>query len=122
MMIGLLVRRGFYSSDDLQVFTRGQKGGIYWFTNGWNLRGMVAWLPSALIALATINIPGQFVGWLGNLAGGVDVSLVVALVLPALVYPLMLILFPEPRAVFGPRGPFLVPASETKTAAIELES
>ena len=122
MMIGLLVRRGYYSSDDLQVFTRGQKGGIYWFTNGWNLRGMVAWVPSALIALATINIPGQFVGWLGNLAGGVDISLVVALVLPAIVYPLMLIFFPEPRAVFGPDGPFLVPASPAKTAPIELES
>ncbi len=38
MIIGLLVRRGFYCPDDLQVFTRGEKGGRYWFTHGWNWR------------------------------------------------------------------------------------
>lgn len=121
MVIGLFTRRGHYRPDDLQVFTRRQKGGVYWFYKGWNLRGMLAWLPAALIALATVNIPGQFVGWWGELAGGVDISLIVALLLPAVVYPLLLWLFPEPRAVFGAEGPRGVPCADVATAPIEAE-
>jgi purine-cytosine permease-like protein len=121
MVIGLFTRRGHYLPDDLQVFTRRQKGGAYWFYKGWNLRGMVAWLPSALIALSTVNIPGQFVGWFGELAGGVDISLLVALALPAVVYPVLLWCFPEPRGVFGPQGPQGVPCAQIPTAPIEAE-
>lgn len=121
MVIGLFTRRGHYRSDDLQVFSRRQKGGAYWFYKGWNPRGMLAWVPSSLIALGTVNIPDQFVGWFGNLAGGVDISLLVALALPALLYPLLLWLFPEPRAVFGPQGPRGVPSRDTATAPIEAE-
>ncbi|GAA4498244.1 purine-cytosine permease family protein [Pseudaeromonas paramecii] len=101
MTLGYLHRRGFYSQDDLQRFNRGQEGGIYWFYKGWNLRGMLAWIPSALVALLTVNIPGQFVGPWGELAGGLDISLLVALLLPAVIYPLLLKLSPEPAAVFG---------------------
>ena len=78
MLIGLLTRRGFYRPDDLQVFTRGQRGGAYWFEHGWNWRGMGAWIPSAAAGLAFVNLPGQFVGPLGELAGGIDLSLPVA--------------------------------------------
>ncbi|MCO6705048.1 cytosine permease, partial [Streptomyces sp. CHB9.2] len=34
MILGLVVRRGFYCPDDLQVFTRGEQGGRYWFHHG----------------------------------------------------------------------------------------
>ena len=40
MMIGWFVRRGWYDSDALQVFNRRQRGGRYWFTHGWNWRGL----------------------------------------------------------------------------------
>ena len=102
MALGYLHRRGFYSPEDLQRFNRGQEGGRYWFYRGWNLRGMLAWIPSALVALLTVNIPGQWVGPWGELAGGLDLSLPVALLLPALIYPLLLKIWPEPAAVFGP--------------------
>jgi len=36
MALGYLTRRGFYKADDLQVFTRGQQGGAYWFHHSWN--------------------------------------------------------------------------------------
>ncbi|MEY4416452.1 MAG: hypothetical protein RIQ53_3745 [Pseudomonadota bacterium] len=121
MLIGFLTRRGHYQADDLQVFTRRQKGGAYWFHGGWNLRGMAAWLPSAAIALATVNIPGQFVGWAGEWAGGIDLSLPVALLLPALIYPALLWAWPEPRAVYGPAGPRGVPCSAAPIAPIEAE-
>lgn len=104
MILGLLVRRGFYCPDDLQVFTRGERGGRYWFHHGWNWRGMGAWIPSALLGLAFVNLPGQFVGPLGELAGGIDLSLPLSLGSAALLYLALLLLFPEPAAVYGPGG------------------
>ncbi len=104
MLIGLLVRRGWYCPDDLQVFTRGEQGGRYWFHHGWNWRGLGAWIPSALVGLCFVNLPGQFVGPLGNLAGGIDISLPVTLGLAAVVYLVLLKLVPEPAAVYGPNG------------------
>jgi purine-cytosine permease-like protein len=104
MMIGYVVRRGFYIPDAMQIFNRGQTGGPYWFMGGWNVAGMSAWIVSSVIALLAVNIPDHFVGWLGNLAGGLDVSLLAALVLPMLLYPVSLKVFPEPRAIYGPEG------------------
>ncbi|QKZ03465.1 MULTISPECIES: purine-cytosine permease family protein [Pseudomonas] len=104
MLIGLLMRRGWYCPDDLQVFTRGEQGGRYWFHHGWNWRGLGAWIPSALVGLCFVNLPGQFVGPLGNLAGGIDISLPVTLALAAVVYLVLLKLVPEPAAVYGPNG------------------
>jgi purine-cytosine permease-like protein len=118
MMIGYVVRRGFYMPQAMQVFNRGQTGGAYWFTGGWNVAGMSAWIISSAIALMMVNIPGHTVGWLGNLAGGVDLSLLAALVLPAFLYPLCLWLFPEPRAVYGPAGPRFVRAIDRPIAPI----
>lgn len=118
MMLGYVQRRGFYLSDAMQVFNRGQTGGPYWFYRGWNLAGMSAWIVSSLVALLTVNIPGHFVGWLGNVAGGIDASLVVALILPALLYPVCLSLFHEPRAVYGTSGPRLIPAYDLPVAPI----
>jgi purine-cytosine permease-like protein len=118
MMIGYVVRRGYYLPEAMQVFNRGQTGGPYWFTGGWNIAGMSAWVISSALALMLVNIPGHFVGWLGNSVGGVDCSLLAALVLPALLFPLCLLLFPEPRAIYGPDGPRCVRAMDTPIAPI----
>ncbi|MDP3844845.1 MAG: cytosine permease [Pseudomonas sp.] len=117
MILGLIIRRGFYCPDDLQVFTRGETGGRYWFHHGWNWRGMGAWVPSAVIGLCFVNLPGQFVGPLGDLAGGIDISLPVTLGLAALLYLLLLKLFPEPAEVYGPLGPRWLSANP-RTAAM----
>jgi purine-cytosine permease-like protein len=118
MMMGYVVRRGFYIPDAMQIFNRGQTGGPYWFVHGWNLAGMFAWIPSSVIALLAVNIPGHFVGPLGNLAGGLDVSLLAALVLPALLYPLCLKVFPEPRAIYGTHGSRLIATADIPIAPI----
>jgi purine-cytosine permease-like protein len=118
MIVGYATRRGYYLPEAMQVFNRGQIGGPYWFARGWNVAGMSAWLVSAALALLAVNIPGHFVGWLGSLAGGVDLSLLVAIVLPALLYPALLYVFPDPRAVFGPRGPRGVPAADAPIAPV----
>jgi hypothetical protein len=74
---------------------------------------MAAWLVSAAVGLSLVNMPGQFQGPLGNLAGGVDISLPASLVLAAVLYLGLLWIFPEPRAVFPAAGPRWVPAANT---------
>jgi purine-cytosine permease-like protein len=118
MIIGYFVRRGYYLPEAMQVFNRGQEGGPYWFWGGWNLAAVLTWLLSSALALLMVNMPGHFVGPLGNIAGGVDISLLAALCLPALLYPGLLYLFPEPRAVFGPWGPRGVRAAEIPVAPV----
>ncbi|PRX98198.1 cytosine permease [Paraburkholderia sp. BL25I1N1] len=104
MIIGFVTRRGFYLSDDLQVFNRGGRGGHYWFSHGWNWRAMGAWIPSAAISLCFVNLPDQFVGPLGQLAGGLDISMPVSLTLAAALYIALSQCFPEPDGVYGPQG------------------
>jgi purine-cytosine permease-like protein len=118
MTIGLVTRRGWYSSDDLQVFNRRQRGGIYWYTRGVNFRAMAAWIPAAVVGVLFVNIPDQFEGALRNTFGGslegIDVSLVVVIVLAAALYLVLELLFPEPRAVYGPEGPRLLRATDSR--------
>jgi purine-cytosine permease-like protein len=121
MMVGYVTRRGWYDSDSLQVFNRRQLGGRYWFNRGWNWRAMGVWIAAAVLGLMFVNIPGQFVGALGNLAGGVDLSIPVSIGLAAVLYPLVLRLFPEPADAFGPAGPRFVPAGPAKNVPITVE-
>jgi purine-cytosine permease-like protein len=114
MMIGFAVRRGYYLPRDLQTFNRGEVGGAYRFTHGVNWRPVVAWLAAAGLGLQFAYFPPVIVGPLSSaVAGGIDVSLPVAIVVAAVVYLAALFLFPEPRYVFGPRGPWLVPCDES---------
>ena len=62
-----------------------------------------------LLSIGFVNIPGQFVGPLGNLANGIDLSIPVGLGLAAVLYPALLWAFPEPADAFGPDGPRAVP-------------
>lgn len=118
LVLGFATRRGWYDPEALQVFNRRQRGGRYWFDRGWNWRGLGAWLVSASVGLCFVNVPGQLVGPLGDLLGGVDISLPLSLVLSALLYLSLLRLFPEPRAVFGPAGPRWVPARDAEVPPI----
>lgn len=105
MIIGYLTRRGWYEIDSLLVFSRRQQGGKYWFAHGWNLNATISWVLGAAIAILFVNLPGQFVGPFANAAGGVDISLLVALVVPSILYWGLLAINPEPDYVFGPEGP-----------------
>jgi purine-cytosine permease-like protein len=119
MTIGYLVRRGHYEERDLQVFNQGRVGGRYWFRNGINWRGMVAWIPSAVIGLLFANYPPLIQGPFRNVAGGVDLSLLVAIGTAAVVYVVLLFAFPEPRYVFGPDGPRWVRCADLPIPEIE---
>ncbi|QZY51343.1 purine-cytosine permease family protein [Leucobacter tenebrionis] len=109
MLIGYLTRRGWYDVDSLLVFSRRQVGGKYWFQHGWNVNAVASWLIGAVLAVSFVNLPGQFVGPLGNTVGGIDVSLLVALTIPALLFWILLRVNPDPDYVFGPEGARGVP-------------
>jgi purine-cytosine permease-like protein len=119
MTIGYVVRRGYYSEVDLQVFNQGRTGGLYWFSDGVNWRGMVAWIPAAVAGLLFANYPPLIEGPFRNVADGIDLSVLVAIGLAAVVYVAMLFAFPEPAYVFGPDGPRWVPSSAASPADIE---
>lgn len=118
MMIGYVVRRGWYDSDSLQVFNRRQHGGRYWFSHGANWRALVSWLTAATLGILFVNVPGQFVGPLGDLADGVDLSIPLALGVAALLYPALLFAFPEPREAYGPDGARFVPTKDSAPTPI----
>ncbi|CAM5697376.1 Nitrate reductase OS=Streptomyces antimycoticus OX=68175 GN=SSPO_091470 PE=3 SV=1 [Streptomyces antimycoticus] len=83
---------------------------------------MGAWLTAAVLALMFVNVPGQFVGPLGDLADGADISLPVGLATASILYLTMLWIFPEPREVYGPQGPRLVRASDASVPPITTEA
>ncbi|MFD0522384.1 cytosine permease [Paractinoplanes durhamensis] len=112
MTIGYVVRRGYYRAADLQVFNQGRVGGAYWFLGGVNWRGMAAWIPSAILGLLFANYPPLIEGPFRNVAGGVDISLLVSIGTAAVAYAILLFAFPEPRYVFGPEGPLGVPSAD----------
>jgi purine-cytosine permease-like protein len=118
MAIGYFVRRGHYEVRDLQVFNEGKKGGRYWFSNGVNWRGMVAWVVSAVLGLQFAYYPPVIEGMWNGVAGGVDLSLIVAIGSAAILYLGALIIFPEPDYVYGPKGPRLVPSRKTAVPEI----
>jgi len=119
MTISFVVRRGYYSPSDVQVFNQGKVGGRYWYTSGVNWRGMVAWIPAAVFGLLFANYPPLIVGPLHNAAGGVDISLPVTIGSAAVLYLALLFAVPEPRYVFGPDGPRFVPSTPTEPPAIQ---
>jgi purine-cytosine permease-like protein len=108
MAIGFFVRRGHYETADLQVFNERKKGGRYWFQSGINWRGMVAWIVAAGLGLQFAYFPPVIEGVLSGVAGGIDLSLIVAIGTAAILYIGALLIFPEPSYVYGPKGPRLV--------------
>jgi purine-cytosine permease-like protein len=118
MTLGYATRRGYYATEDLQVFNQGKIGGKYWFSGGINWRGMVAWLGGAGVGLMFAYYPPVIVGPWNGLAGGIDLSLVSGILTAAVLYLGALFLFPEPDYVFGPKGPWLVPSKPSPVPAI----
>jgi purine-cytosine permease-like protein len=110
MAFGYVVRRGFYRPDDLQVFNRGQRGGRYWFSGGVNWRAMTAWIVATVVGLCFANVPPLLTGPFADVAGGVDISLLVTLGVAAVLYVGLLVAVPEPAYVFPAEGPRLVPS------------
>jgi purine-cytosine permease-like protein len=95
--INFLRTGGHYDADDLQVFNRGETGGRYWYSGGWNRAAALAWAVGSVVGLLTIQTQ-LFSGPLSGVAGGVDISLLAAAVVAALIY----LPFSAPRGATAP--------------------
>lgn len=101
MVIGHFRRRAYYDVEDLQVFNRRLRGGIYWFWRGLNLRGLIVWVIAAGAGLLCSS-NSWYVGPGTKLLGGADLSFIAAGAVAGILYPLVLRTFPEPAEVMGP--------------------
>jgi purine-cytosine permease-like protein len=84
LAIGALRTRG-YDPVDLQAFAEGRRGGRYWFTAGWNVPAVAAWVAGATFGVLTVNTE-LYVGPLADIAGGVDLSTVGSAAIAGLIY------------------------------------
>ena len=78
-------RRGAYDPVDLQAFAHGRRGGQYWFTGGWNIPAVLAWVVGGGFGLLAVNTT-LYVGPLADIAGGVDMSTIGSAALAAVIY------------------------------------
>jgi purine-cytosine permease-like protein len=104
VLVGHFSRHGYYDPDDLQVFNRRERGGIYWYTGGFNLRAVTAWTVGSIVGLLFLNT-SLYVGPWSNLANGIDLSWISSLLVGAVIYAVSMRLIPEPDAVSGPHAP-----------------
>jgi purine-cytosine permease-like protein len=100
VLVGHYKRRGYYNVHDLQVFNRRETGGVYWYTGGWNLRALIAFIVSSLFGALALQC-NFYTGPLSNVADGVDLSWISALVIGGALYYVLLMFAPEHAGVHG---------------------
>jgi purine-cytosine permease-like protein len=108
-LVGFALSRGRYNAQDLQVFNERRRGGVYWFTGGWNARAVIAWVLGSAVGVLCSSTT-IYTGPLAGVASGVDLSFIAGMVTAALAYLAIRALFPESR-----RAPGVVTAVATAT-------
>ena len=76
------LRRNRYDGRALEAAST---DGQYWYSNGYNVAGIVAFVVGFAAALLTVGTT-FYVGPINNLLGGLDISFEVGLLLPATIY------------------------------------
>ncbi|MFF7446984.1 MULTISPECIES: cytosine permease [unclassified Streptomyces] len=87
-LIGFARCRGVYDAEALQVFNRRARGGVYWFSGGWNIPATAAWAVGATVGLLAVSLPsyeGPLVAW----TGGVDCSFLLSGLVGGVTYLLL---------------------------------
>jgi purine-cytosine permease-like protein len=104
VVIGHFHRKAYYNVEDLQVFNRGERGGIYWFSHGWNWRSMIVWIIAVCAGLFFSANP-WFVGTGATWVGGLDIGFAVAGIVTGILYPIVLRVWREPASVYASDDP-----------------
>jgi len=93
-MVGMWLRKGKVSADDLHAFAIPGGRGPYWFTGGVNYRAVGALVAGIVVGLS-FSSNGLFTGPLASSAGGVDLSFISAGVTGGVLYYVLERIFPE---------------------------
>lgn len=97
---GHLRRRGYYNVQDLQVFNRRQKGGIYWFSHGWNPPTVTLWILASIIGML-FSVNDSYTGPFSFLTGGIDGGLVASGIVAAIGVPFIQHFWPDAQELYG---------------------
>jgi len=84
-LTGYIKAKGVISKSDLQVFNQGKQGGKYWFTAGWNLNAVTAWLLGTTVGFLGVSTE-EYQGVLSVNLSSIDVSLPASAIISVLVY------------------------------------
>lgn len=90
----LVARRRRYDPVALQQYGLGVRGGRYWFARGWNLRAVIPFALGSIVGLLTVSNE-LYAAPLVDIAGGVDVSLPLSVLVAGAAYLIALRLWPE---------------------------
>jgi purine-cytosine permease-like protein len=94
MTIGHLVRHGRYVPMDLHAYADRATTGVYWFTDGFNLRAFVAW--TVAVAVGTLFTSTSIItGPLTGHVSGIDLSFISAALVGGVLYYALVKIFPE---------------------------
>ena len=94
-LLGYVLTRGRYYAQDLQVFNLEPRvtAGAYWFTRGWNVAAMSAWVVATVIGMLFVNTT-LYIGPWANTLGGIDLSFISAAVIGGVLYLVLTRLIP----------------------------
>jgi purine-cytosine permease-like protein len=93
-LVGMWLRKGRVSPDDLHAFAIPGARGPYWFTWGVNFRAVTALVVAAIVG-CLFSENALFTGPLASAAGGVDLSFISAGLTGGILYFIFVKLFPE---------------------------
>ncbi len=119
VVYGHVKRRGYYDVDDLQVFNRRLRGGIYWYKGGLNPPTLTLWCIAAVVGML-FSVNDAYTGPLAPMIGGIDGGLVASGLLALIGCPIIHRLWPDHAEVYGPqRIPGHSPSTREVRAALE---
>ncbi|MFI6571465.1 purine-cytosine permease family protein [Nocardia fluminea] len=98
-----------YDQHDLQAYAQRRRGGRYWFTGGWHIPALLAWLVGSGFGLLTVNTT-LYRGPLADLGAGIDLSVVGSALVAAAVYGGVMALSRSRIIVGDPAEPTVVTA------------
>lgn len=96
-----IANRGRYDPMALQRFGPDSHGGPYWFTYGFNLRAVVPFIVGAGLGLLTVE-NDLYKAPFASVAGGIDISLLLSVVVGGAMYWLLLVSWPTRGAAVRP--------------------
>ena len=79
------------------MFNRRERGGAYWFTHGWNIDAVIAWLAGSVVGVLAVSSE-TYVGPIADRLGGIDVSILLSAGVAAVIYLLLTAVRPHAHA------------------------
>lgn len=119
VVYGHVKRRGYYDVDDLQVFNRRLRGGIYWYKGGLNPSALTLWCVAALAGML-FSVNDAYTGLLAPTIGGIDGGLIASGLVALIGCPIIHQLWPDGPEVYAPE-PLPAQSSAEATPAVTLE-